>query len=116
MVFEKVWFRSDEANWGSLRAYEDVGTLTVENASLKFAGKKVNVSVSNMRSVSRKRIGRDFINNWTHVQYEADGDIRNAYFVDGGLLGWSGIFGGNSRLFQEIQRQFGGPDAGGRRD
>lgn len=111
MEFKNVWLRSSEANWGSLRAYEDVGTLTIEKGSLEFAGKKLNVSISHIRSVSRKRIGRDFINNWIHVQYEADGEIRNAYLVDGGLMGWSGIIGGNSRIFQGIQRQFGGPEA-----
>lgn len=67
-------------------------------------GKKQNVSISNVRSIGRKRIGRDFINNWIQVVYEVGGDTRTAYFVDGRMLGWSGIFSGNSRIFEAVQR------------
>jgi hypothetical protein len=107
MQFTKVWYRADARNWGIRRAYQDIGTLDIENGSLTFKGEKESVSIGNIRSVTKKRVGRDFINKWTYVQYEAGGEPREAYFVDGGALGLAGILGGNTKLFDAITAQGG---------
>ncbi len=53
-----------------------------------FEGKKQIIS-GRIRSVGRKQMG---MNRWVHVQYDTDGETRDAYFMDGDALGWAGVF------------------------
>jgi hypothetical protein len=92
----KVWYRSS-AGVG-IPVYQDRGTLNVEKGTIRFVGKKESVS-GRVRSVDRKQLG---INRWVHVQYGTNGETRDAYFMDSGLLGWSGVLGGNKRLAKEL--------------
>lgn len=40
---------------------------------------------------------------WMRVTWRgARGETREAYFADGSLLGWGGLFGGTTRLFDAI--------------
>ena len=89
----RVWYRSS-AGWFSIPAFERRGSLTIENGTIWFAGKEQGFS-GRIRSVARKRMG---MNRWVHVRYETDGEVRDAYFLDSGLLGWAGVLGGNRRL------------------
>jgi hypothetical protein len=93
-----VWYRSSAGL--SIPAYQDSGTLTIEEGTISFIGKKQSVS-GRVRSVGRTQMG---MNRWVHVQYEAEGETRDAYFIDSGLVGWAGVFGGNKRLAEELAK------------
>jgi hypothetical protein len=93
---KKVWYRSSEGT-----KIEDRGTLTVGDGAIDFAGKKGTAS-GPVRSVRIRPTG---FTNWVHTQYEADGELRDAYFVSSALLGWSGILGANKRLAEAIEAE-----------
>jgi hypothetical protein len=43
---------------------------------------------------------------WVMVEYQDESNqIRKAYFADGSLLGWGGIFGGTAGLYRAIKQQ-----------
>jgi hypothetical protein len=89
----------------TMKGMEDSGSLTVEPGRLLFEGKrKGRIEIIGMRSVSAQRAGRDFVNKWITIEY---GNNQVAMFVDAGLLGWSGILGGNKRLLATIQEAAG---------
>jgi hypothetical protein len=97
----RVWYRSS-AGMG-IPAYEDRGELIALHGTLRFDGKKQSIS-GQIRSVGRKQMGT---NRWVHVQYDSDGESRDAYFMDSGLLGWAGVLGGNKRLAAALTAQKG---------
>lgn len=100
-TFQKVWYRSRPVGGTELtmKAMEVRGSLTVAPDRLEFRGAKHSVDITNVKEVSAKRAGRDFINRWI-----ANGDGQIAMFVDGRLLRWSGILGGNRRLPRAIEQ------------
>jgi hypothetical protein len=102
-TFANVWYRTTPVGGRevTMKAMEDRGELTVGPGKLVFTGKKKTVEITDIRSVTALRAGRDFINRWIVVTYGADGD--EARFVDGRLLGWAGILGGNTRLRAAIE-------------
>ena len=106
MKFDKVWYLPHENKWRDLNvlAYRDTGQLIVYDNSIEFKGKKETVIIKNVRYVSYGKQGRDFINNWVKVEY-GDGPIPSvAYFADGSLRGWGGIFGGTMRILEAVKR------------
>jgi len=94
---KSVWYRSSSGV--GVPAYEDRGELTIEQGTIRFAGKKRSV-LGRIRSVGRQQMGT---NRWVHVRYESDGETRDSYFMDSGLLGWAGVLGGNRRLAEELE-------------
>ena len=100
-TFEQVWFRPTIARAG-LAVMSDTGTLTVQNRSLEFVGKKdhVSIDVSDIHGVDFRKIGSDFINNWIVVEYGEEGSPSYAVFSSGKGLGWSG---GSNKIFSTIQ-------------
>ena len=82
-------------------AFRDSGRLIIHETSLEYAGKKGQVIISNIKRVTFGLQGRDFINNWVKVEYGAD---SIAYFADGSLLGWGGVFGGTGNIYRELAR------------
>jgi hypothetical protein len=102
-TFEKVWYRAQPLGGAELtmKAMTDRGSLTIGQGRLEFRGAKKHVDVTDIKGVSMQRAGRDFVNRWVTVTY---GDGQTAMFVDGRLLGWSGIFGGNKRLLKVIEQ------------
>ncbi len=100
--FTKVWYRSKPLGVGEMtvKAMEDSGSLTVEPGYIRFDGKKGKVEIRDIKQVSAAKSGRDFVNKWTTIEY---GDGKIAMFVDAKMLGWSGILGGNTRLFTALQ-------------
>ena len=64
-VFSTVWYRPDENKWRDLNvlAYNDVGKLTLEENMIVFSGRQQTVAITNIRSVSFGKQGRDFVNN-----------------------------------------------------
>ena len=109
-TFSMVWYRSRPI--GSLeltmKGMEDRGSLRVSPGKLVFHGKKGTVEISNISDVSTKRHGRDFVNRWITVSY---GGGQTALFVDGAMLGWAGILGGNKRLHAAIDAAATSPTA-----
>jgi hypothetical protein len=93
-MVKNVWYRSTPGS-----RIEDRGTVTVENGTLSFAGKKGTVS-GRVRSAETRSVG---FSNWVRAHYEADGETREAYFLVKDLLGWSGMLGGNRELKEALQ-------------
>jgi hypothetical protein len=103
--FETVWYLPGENNLRDRRllAYEDVGKLSVRGSSLIFKGRVGVLFIADVRQVSYGKQGRDFINSWVKVEYGAGSTASTAYFADGRLRGWSGIFGGTRKIFHAVR-------------
>jgi hypothetical protein len=100
--FPTVWYLPDENRWSDLKvlAYRDVGKVIVEQGRIEFHGGKETVIITDIRRVSYGKQGRDFVNNWVKVEYVRNQIALTAFFADGSLLGWGGIFGGTKRIFE----------------
>lgn len=96
---KKVWYRSSEGS-----KIEDRGTLTVADGAIDFSGRKGGAS-GTLRAV---RIRPGGFTNWVHVQYEADGELRDAHFVCSAMLGWSGVLGANRKLAAVVEAEIRG--------
>ena len=101
IVFKKVWYLPAENKWEdkNLLAMRDTGTVELTGNSIVFRSKKGQINITGISSVTYGKQGRDFVNNWVKVEY-MNGNI--AYFADGSLLGWGGMFGGTMKLFKAI--------------
>lgn len=87
----------------NLLAFRDAGKLIVSEDSLEFRGKKEKVVITNVRRISYGKQGRDFVNNWIRIEYGDVPTTSTAFFADGSLLGWGGIFGGTKRILAAVQ-------------
>jgi len=104
-TFDNVWYLPDENRWRdmNLLAFKDAGKLIVGEDSLEFRGKKEKVVIANVRHISYGKQGRDFVNNWVRIEYGDAPTTSTAFFADGSLLGWGGIFGGTKRILAAVQ-------------
>ena len=104
-TFDNVWYLPDENRWRdmNLLAFRDAGKLIVGEDSLEFRGKKEKVVIANVRHISYGKQGRDFVNNWVRIEYGDAPTTSTAFFADGSLLGWGGIFGGTKRILAAVQ-------------
>jgi hypothetical protein len=104
-TFDKVWYLPNENKWRDLNllALRDSGTLSVTGNSIEFRGAKETVTITNIRAVSYGKQGRDFVNNWVKVEYGDGPTPATAFFADGSVLGWGGIFGGTKRILAAVQ-------------
>lgn len=93
---ERVWFRSTEGS-----KIEDRGTLTIAEGAFRFEGRKGTAS-GPIRSARKRPVG---FTNWVLIQYDEDGEQRDAYFVCSRLLGWIGILGANRRLLEAAEAE-----------
>ncbi|HEX9417380.1 MAG TPA: pentapeptide repeat-containing protein [Gaiellaceae bacterium] len=91
----KVWYQSH----GKFAKRYASGMLMIEPGRATYEGKKESVTINNASKVDRQMIG---MNTWIHVEYEAGGETRHAYFLDKRMLGWSGVLGGNDKLHDEL--------------
>ena len=87
----------------NLLAFRDAGKLIVGEDSLEFHGKKEKVVITNVRRISYGKQGRDFVNNWVRIEYGDAPKTSTAFFADGNLLGWGGIFGGTKRVLAAVE-------------
>src|SRR5215203_5954285 len=62
---KNVWYRSTPGSW-----IQDRGTVTVENGTLSFTGRKGTVS-GRVSSAQTRSVG---FSNWVKATYEAEGD------------------------------------------
>jgi hypothetical protein len=106
IVFDPVWYLPSENTWRDLNllAFRDSGRLTIGDDCLEFQGKSGRVDISGIRRVSIGKQGRDFVNEWVKVEYGDPASPSTAFFADGSLLGWGGVFGGTRRLFATLGR------------
>lgn len=91
---KKVWYRSSRGS-----RIEDRGTVTVENGSFSFAGRKGNVS-GRVLTAGTRPVG---FNSWVIATYDDGGETKEAYFLVKDLLGWAGMLGGNKELKESLQ-------------
>jgi hypothetical protein len=101
-VLDSVWYLPSENSWRKLNllAFRDSGRLSIGDGTLEFQGRKGQVTITGIRRVSIGKQGRDFINAWVKVEYGDPASPSTAYFADGSLLGWGGVFGGTRRLLR----------------
>jgi hypothetical protein len=101
-TFATVWFLPEENRWRdmNLLAMRDSGLLVVADDSLEFVGGKGRVRITGIQRISCGKQGRDFVNDWVKVEYQAG---KTAFFADGSLLGWGGIFGGTRKILEAVR-------------
>ncbi len=92
----KVWYQPHD-KFG--RRYHS-GSLTIDPGEATYQGKKETFTIHGASKVEPKMVG---MNTWVHVAYDADGEARDAYFLDRRMLGWQGILGGNDKLRAELE-------------
>ena len=92
----KVWYQPDDR---FARRYFS-GMLTISPGRARFEVKKETFDINTVRAIDRKMVG---LNTWVHVAYDEGGEVRDAYFLDRRMLGWSGILGANSKLMAELE-------------
>ena len=103
VTFVSVWYRPNEnrgRNYGIL-AMRDIGTLEVMENLIRFNGRKEQVLVQNIQRISYGNQGWDWVNPWVKIEYQ---DGETAFFADGRILGWSGIFGGTRQILTAVNR------------
>ena len=101
-TFGTVWYLPEENRWRDMNilAMRDAGTLVVNDDALEFNGKKENAYITDVKRISYGKQGRDFVNNWVKIEYQ---DGKTAFFADGSLLGWGGIFGGTRKILDAVR-------------
>jgi hypothetical protein len=104
-TFDTVWYLPDENKWRDMNilAFRDSGKLIVSEDSLEFRGKKEKVVITNIRRISFGKQGRDFVNNWVRIEYGDATTTSTAFFADGSLIGWGGMFGGTKKILAAVQ-------------
>lgn len=100
-TFENVWYRPSLDRPG-LSVMSDTGALTVSNNSVGFAGKKekVLIALSEINSISFKKLGTDFINDWVIIEFGGKQSPSYAVMSAGKELGWGG---GSDKIFSAIE-------------
>jgi hypothetical protein len=109
-IFDTVWYLPHENRWRDLNilAYRDTGKLTVQENAIEFNGGKETVVIANIQRVTFGKQGRDFINNWVKIEYGDSASPSVAFFADGSLRGWGGIFGGTKRILEAVKQHVDG--------
>lgn len=103
-VFEPVWYLPSENRWRDRNplAFKDVGRLTISDHAIEFQSRGQEVAVSQIRSVSIGKQGRDFVNEWVKIEYGPRPAPAFAFFADGRWLGWGGVLGGTKRILAAV--------------
>ena len=98
-----VWMLKSERTLKdfNVSAFDDIGTLKVENGNVYFDGSEQYV-LSDIQKIEYGKYGRDFINHWIKIVYKDTNEEKNLYFADGKLLGWKGILGGTKSLYHSL--------------
>ena len=105
-IFDSVWYLPHENTWRdfNILAYRDKGKLTVSENSIEFHGSKETVVITEIKRVTFGKQGRDFVNNWVKIEYGDSTTLSVAFFADGSLRGWGGIFGGTKRILETVKQ------------
>lgn len=102
-TFDHIWYREKPVT-ESTRAgpfTRERGRLVVEGDGLRFEGKTTRLVMREVEAVEYGVHGT-MTSPSIHVRYR-DGDApRSAWFTDGGMGGYAGMFGGTRRLAQAL--------------
>lgn len=102
-TFEDIWYREKPVTESS-RAEPFVrerGRLVVEGDAIRFEGKKNSVVMRGIEALEYAVQG-SMTNPSVHVRYRDGGEARSAWLTDGGMGGYSGMFGGTRRLAEAL--------------
>jgi hypothetical protein len=102
-TFDSIWYREKPVT-ESTRAdpfVRERGRLVVEGDRLRFEGKQTKVAIRDIEAVEYGVFGT-MTNPSIQVRYRDGGEVRHAWFTDGRLGGYSGMFGGTRQLAQAM--------------
>lgn len=102
-AYDDIWYRAKPAT-ESTRAdpfTRERGTLVVGQDAVRFEGKTTNFTLRNIEALEYGVHGT-MTSPSLHVRYRDGGQARSAWFTDGGMGGYAGMFGGTRRLAQEM--------------
>lgn len=101
VVVEKIWCLPSRPE-GKFREViaRHTGRLEIGPDSAMFTSKTLKVVLSDIQSVEFFELKG---HPWTHVAYVDSGTTANAYFCDGGNLGWRGMLGGTKRIYTALK-------------
>ncbi|HEX6373641.1 MAG TPA: hypothetical protein VF006_32240 [Longimicrobium sp.] len=102
-TFDSIWYRDKPVTEPSKADpfTRERGRLVVEGDAIRFEGKKTRVVLRDVEAVEYGVHG-SMTNPSVHVRYRDGGEGRSAWFTDGGMGGYSGMFGGTRRLAQAL--------------
>ena len=104
-TFSRVWYRSKPIT-ESTKAdpfIRERGRLAVEADAIRFEGPRTRVVLRNVEAVEYGVHGT-MSSPSVHVRYREGDEPRGAWFTDGRLGGYAGMFGGTRRLAQALSR------------
>lgn len=102
-TFGSIWYREKPVT-ESTRAdpfIRERGRLVVEGDALRFEGRKTKLEIRNVEAVEYGVFGT-MTNPSIQVRYRDGDEMRHAWFTDGRLGGYSGMFGGTRQLAQAL--------------
>ncbi len=104
MTIHGVWYRSEPMLVVSLaEAFNrDRGRLRIENNQVEFTSKNNHFIIRKILKVSYGLAGGKGLNAWVHIEFEENGQTREAFFADGKLLGYYGVLGGTKKILNQV--------------
>ena len=102
-AYDGIWYRAKPAT-ESTRAdpfTRERGTLVVGQDAIRFEGKTGNLVMRNIEALEYGVFGT-MTGPSLHVRYRDGDEVRSAWFTDGGMGGYVGVFGGTRRLAQNM--------------
>lgn len=102
-TYNDIWYRAKPATEAT-RAnpfMRERGTLVVEADEVRFQGKTANLVLRNIEALEYGVHGT-MTSPSLHVRYRDGDEVRSAWFTDGRMGGYAGMFGGTRRLAQEM--------------
>jgi hypothetical protein len=102
-TFDSIWYRAKPATESSKADpfVRERGRLVVEGDALRFEGRTANLVLRNVEAVEYGVYGT-MTNPSVQVRYREGDQVRHAWFTDGRLGGYSGVFGGTRQLAQAM--------------
>lgn len=81
VTVEKVWYRTDKVRPLEL-AYEDIGTITINENTVGFVSKKGKISIpgKSIEKIGWEKLSPDVSNSWVVVHYTDSGTGNVAAF------------------------------------
>lgn len=83
VTVEKVWYRTDKVRQLELAlAYEDIGTITINENTVEFVSKKGKISIpgKSIEKIRWEKLSPDVSNTWVVVHYTGSGTDNVAAF------------------------------------
>ena len=111
-VFDPVFYLPHENKdlYLNILAGRQTGRLTVGEKSIQFSSGNgtVVIMMTNILRVTFGKQGSDFVNDWIRIEYGDQASPSVAFFADGALFGWGGLFGGTKKILDAVNQCFHG--------